>query len=722
MMVFLSFNLLSGEKSDSPHGSDLKVSCDECHTSNGWQVDKTTISFKHNTTSFPLKGTHNDVDCKSCHSSLVFSAASPDCMSCHTDIHEQTVGADCARCHTSNSWIVTNIIEIHQMSRFPLLGSHATADCYSCHESNSLLQFPPLSTECFDCHQDKYTATTSPNHMESGFSTDCTECHQMNAFSWTGPNFTHAFFPLTLGHDIRDCSRCHTGTDYANTSPDCFSCHEKDYVSATNPNHQQSGLSTNCLECHTTDPGWKPADFRNHDNLYFPIYSGEHKGEWESCADCHTSPENYAIFSCTSCHEHSSSDMNEEHDEVSGYVYESNACFQCHPTGSGEGTFNHNNSNFPLTGAHTTTDCASCHANGYAGTPSNCSDCHSPDYNQTTNPNHSQANLSTNCIQCHTTNPGWKPADFTVHDNLYFPIYSGKHNGEWENCVECHTSPDNYAVFTCTDCHEHNSTDMNDEHNGISGYIYESTACFECHPTGSGEGAFNHNNSNFPLTGEHTNTDCASCHTNGYEDTPSDCFECHTSDFNQSTNPNHINIGLSNQCASCHTTNANWEPATFNNHNDYYVLAGAHVSISNDCNLCHNGDYNNTGNTCYDCHQTDYNQTNDPAHASAQFSTDCLSCHTESAWEPSTFEHDGQYFPIYSGKHNGEWNLCSDCHTSPGDYSIFSCIDCHEHNQSDTNSKHNDVNGYVYSSSACLDCHPNGSEDFRVNHIQNIRR
>ena len=723
LIIFLYFDSPQEKKSDSPHGDDLKISCEECHTSDGWEVDVKTISFRHSVTNFQLEGTHVDVSCASCHTSLVFNDASPDCMSCHTDMHEQTVGSDCARCHNSNSWIVNNTTEMHQLSRFPLLGAHATADCFQCHESGSLLRFDPLSTECVDCHKNDYIETTDPNHSESGYSTDCIECHQMNAFSWTGPNFTHTFFPLTLGHDIRDCSRCHTsGTDYSNISSDCFSCHESDYLTSSNPNHQQANLSTNCLECHTTNPDWRPADFRIHDNLYFPIYSGEHNGEWESCTDCHTTPSNYSIFTCTDCHEHNSSDMNEEHSGISGYVYSSNACFECHPTGSEDFIFNHNTSNFPLTGAHTTTDCASCHTDGYSGTSSNCADCHTPDYNQTTSPNHQLAEFSNECMECHTTNPGWSPADFILHDNMYFPIYSGEHNGEWTSCIDCHNTPDNYAIFTCIDCHEHSSSEMNDEHNGISGYTYNSNACFECHPTGSGEGAFDHSSSNFPLTGEHVNVDCASCHINGYAGTTSDCFECHTADFNQTVNPNHTNIGLSNDCASCHTTNADWQPATFNNHNEFYVLAGAHNNIASECNTCHNGDYNNTANTCIGCHQNEYNQTTDPPHASAQFSTDCLICHTESAWEPSTFEHDGQYFPIYSGKHNGEWNTCADCHTNSGDYSLFSCIDCHEHNQTDMNDEHNDVDGYVYSSPACLNCHPNGDEDFKINHIQNSRR
>ena len=874
LVLLLYFNIIPQEKnSDSPHGENFNVSCDECHNSESWKINMATFSFDHNTkTNFALEGLHNEVDCKSCHDNLKFSPTESACASCHTDIHEQTVGFECERCHTSNSWMVENMTQIHQLSRFPLLGAHNTADCYDCHTTASTLRFDPLDTDCFSCHQADYNATTSPNHAQSNYSTECTDCHQMNAFGWTGSDINHSFFPLREGHDIADCSQCHQDpNDYGNISADCISCHQNDYNSASSPDHAGSGFSTDCSICHSLAPGWKPADFSQHD-LVFPIYSGEHNGEWNSCTDCHQVPNNYSIFTCISCHEHNQSEMNEEHngiggyiydsqaclechptgseegtfdhnksafpltgahtdtdcaschtngyantpnncdachiteynnttapnhgvsdfsvscdechttnagwkpadfsshdnlffpiysgehngewneciechnvdgnyqiftcvechdhnqpdtDEehngIGGYIYESNACFECHPTGSGEGTFDHNQSNFPLTGAHTDTDCASCHENGYSGTPTVCAECHITDYNNTTSPNHVNIDLSTNCEECHSTEPGWSPADFTVHDNLFFPIYSGEHNGEWNLCLECHNVEGNYQIFTCIDCHDHNQTEMNDEHNGIPGYIWESNACFECHPTGSEEGAFNHNESNFPLTGAHNGTTCSSCHENGYQGTPTDCLSCHTSNYNETSNPNHLGLNLSTTCEDCHTSDPGWEPATFDVHNDYYPLNGAHNIIANECANCHNGDYNNTANTCYACHTNEYNQTTDPPHQTAQFSTDCILCHTESAWDPSTFNHDAQYFPIYSGKHNGEWNNCSECHTNPNNYADFSCIDCHEHNQAEMNSEHSGVSGYSWNSNACFECHPNGSEDMRIHNINNIR-
>jgi hypothetical protein len=248
---------------------------------------------------------------------------------------------------------------------------------------------------------------------------------------------------------------------------------------------------------------------------------------------------------------------------------------------------------------------------------------------------------------------------------------------------------------------------MNEEHQGISGYQYNSPACLACHPDGSSSGAFNHSATNFPLTGAHTTTDCIGCHENGYTGTSTICADCHGVDFNQTTNPNHTEVGIAMTCEDCHTTNPGWTPAQFEIHNEIYPLVGAHVNTS--CFECHAGNYTSTPNECYGCHNDDYNQTNDPPHQSAQFPTTCEDCHTQNAWEPATFDHDGQYFPIYSGEHNGEWDQCSDCHTNPGNYAIFSCLTCHE--QGDMDDEHDEVPGYTYNSIACLSCHPDGNND-----------
>jgi hypothetical protein len=695
--IFLSVNLFA----DSPHGKDFKISCGVCHSQNSWKLDKTIYSFDHGKTALPLVGQHLATDCKGCHPTLVFSDAKTACVDCHTDMHYQTVGPDCGRCHTPASWIVNNVTEIHQRSRFPLTGAHYTANCSDCHVSASLLRFEPLGVECYDCHSDDYLGTTEPNHAEAGYSTNCLECHSMNSITWTGGGINHNFFPLTLGHAISDCNQCHTNGNFSGTSPECFSCHQEKYNQTNNPNHIASNFSTTCTDCHTTNPGWKPAEYRQHDNQFFPIYSGKHVGTWTACAECHANPADYTSFTCIDCHDHNQPETDQKHEGVGGYSYASIPCFECHPTGSAEGSFNHNSSAFPLTGAHITTPCSNCHVSGYAGTPTGCPDCHMPAYNQTTDPNHSAIGIPTTCATCHSTDPGWKPAIFPDHNN-YFPL-TGAHITA--GCNSCHANGYAGTPTACSDCHmdAYNQT-TNPNHSAINIPL----TCATCHSTDPGwkPAIFPDHDNYYPLTGAHASVDCFSCHQNNYNNTPNTCVGCHQDKYNQTTNPSHTTLGLSTNCATCHTTNPGWQPALFPNHNNYYVLAGAH--ITQPCDACHNGNYNNNiPNTCVGCHLDDYNQTNNPPHASAQFPTNCEICHSQNAWVPSTFDHDGQYFPIYSGKHNGEWNLCSDCHTNPNNYQVFSCFGCHS--QPEMDDKHNGVPGYSYNNDACLQCHPDGN-------------
>jgi hypothetical protein len=431
---------VSMNRSDSPHGSNFNLSCSLCHSSDSWKLDMKIYSFDHNTTAMPLTGQHQNVNCRSCHPTLVFSEAETECAGCHTDIHANSVGFDCGRCHTPKSWVIENITDIHRKSRFPLFGKHYTADCSECHRSASQLQFEPIGVNCIDCHEQDYLATTHPNHTEANFSKECIQCHSLSGISWNTTNIDHSFFPLKLGHEISDCSRCHTGGNFTGLSPECVTCHLDNYNASVNPSHTAANIPQNCNECHTLEPGWKPASFAIHNNYW------------------------------------------------------------------------------PIMGAHTAVSCNTCHNGSYSNTPNTCVGCHLNDYNNTTDPNHASAQFGTDCEACHSQN-GWKPATFD-HDQAFFPIYSGKHQGTWNLCTDCHTNPANYQVFTCIDCHDHNQADMDAKHSGVGGYIYTSPACFACHPQGIAEGAFNHNTSIFPLTGAHIQVNCNNCHTNGFPNTP----------------------------------------------------------------------------------------------------------------------------------------------------------------------------------------------------------
>ncbi len=399
IILYMLITVAYREAQHSPHGKDLNVSCNKCHSTDSWQFDLKNYSFDHSRTKFPLRGQHSVTGCKDCHPTLVFSEAKSSCIDCHNDVHQSTVGPDCSRCHTPVSWLVSNITSLHQMSRFPLLGAHRTADCVQCHKSENPVRFDVLGINCIDCHRNTFLSAKNPDHLQAGFSEDCSSCHLVSAFTWNGAGFNHSVFPLVLGHAIPNCSDCHKTSNFRDARPDCYSCHQQDYLSTTNPNHSASNFSTNCQQCHTLNPGWKPA------------------------------------------------------------------------------TFDH--SAFPLTLGHANVSCTACHINGnYSTTSPECSSCHLTDYNNTTNPSHKALNFQLTCTDCHTTNPGWKPAQYKLHDSQYFPIYSGTHSGKWTKCSDCHTNSANYAQFNCIICHT----------NAHPGSNYTNAQCYQCHPTGRSEG------------------------------------------------------------------------------------------------------------------------------------------------------------------------------------------------------------------------------------------
>jgi hypothetical protein len=475
LLIISVFMIFMTQKTDSPHGTGFKVSCKTCHSAKGWYLDKTIYSFNHDKTSMKLTGQHTRIDCRQCHVSLVFAEAKNNCSDCHKDVHQGTTGLDCSRCHTSESWLVNNIKQIHDVSRFPLLGAHRTADCIQCHKSENPVRFDVPGIECIDCHSADYTSAKNPDHVASGISKECSTCHKVNAFQWGGSGYNHDFFPLLQGHSAVNCNQCHTSGVFTGLSKECVTCHQADYNGAKNPDHAQAKFTTVCTSCHTLAPGWKPANF---DHSKFPLTLGH---SVPVCTDCHTGG-NYTSTptDCYACHVSDFNSAKNPDHVASGFA---KTCLTCHTTNPGwkPATFNH--SKFPLTLGHAGVNCIDCHKGGnYTTTPTDCYACHKADYDKTTNPGHAKLSFATTCTQCHTTNPGWKPATYTQHDTQSFRIYSGKHKGTWATCTECHTNPAAYASYTCISCHEHNQTDMDSEHRGQSGYSYNSTACFTCHP------------------------------------------------------------------------------------------------------------------------------------------------------------------------------------------------------------------------------------------------
>ncbi|MGA1544869.1 MAG: hypothetical protein ACO388_08605, partial [Saprospiraceae bacterium] len=667
LIYWANFTILYGQ---SPHGVNFSIDCASCHNTSNWEVEPGNITFDHNTTLFSLEGRHNELSCVSCHSDLVFSNANSECISCHLDIHRNTLGGDCTRCHDATNWLVDNIPQIHQENGFELLGNHGSASCIDCHFQIDELVFSRIGNECMTCHMEDYAGTILPNHELSGLGTNCVDCHSMEEQEWSASFFDHGFFPLEEGHKIENCVSCHTNSDYSSTPSDCISCHETDYNIAENPSHTAFNLSTDCVECHTLSPDWQPALFSVHDD-YFPIYSGGHGGAWDACVDCHTIEGNFQTFECINCHVQG--ETAEQHEQVVGYYYSDTYCKTCHPTGEADQLFDHNSTAFPLEGVHLQTDCRACHEVGFTGTSTVCVDCHQMDYTSSVDPNHTSLNLSLDCATCHTAEPDWQPALFPVHDEFY--ELRGAHKAIENECLQCHDQGYSSTPNTCVGCHEGvYQTAVNPSHTSAQ----FSLECSSCHNEETwNETTYGHEF--YPLTGAHEEVSegCISCHTNEvYQGTPNTCVDCHQMDYEGAKSPDHVQFDIPTDCASCHSTEPGWQPATFDIHDRFYVLEGAHRVIQNECASCHNETFTNTPTDCIGCHSEDYQAAIAPNHVVLLFPTTCVDCHGQDQWIPSTFNHDEIY--VLEGAHQIIENECLLCHDQGYSNTPNTCVGCHE--------------------------------------------
>jgi hypothetical protein len=371
-----------------PHKT-FPTDCGLCHTTEGWDVVKDDFSFDHSAeTGYVLEGAHADATCLRCHNDRgpVSFYVARGCGGCHPDPHASALGQNCERCHEQRNWRPTGSIADHARTGFHLVAAHAVAPCESCHLQAAIGQFRGAPRQCELCHQANLATATSPDHIANGWTTNCERCH--TPAGWGAADFVHTFFPLTGGHAGLDCMACHTGGTIGPIPSGCYSCHSDDYQAA--PNHAAQSFSTNCEQCHSP-AGWTGAAYMH---TSFPL-SGGHGGL--DCTACHTSgtvgpipsdcyschsddyqtapdhvslgfptnceqchspaawqPASFvhtfplqghhdvacsichntgstATFSCFSCHDQTRTDNH--HDEVGGYVYDSQACYQCHPQG-----------------------------------------------------------------------------------------------------------------------------------------------------------------------------------------------------------------------------------------------------------------------------------------------------------------------------------------------------------------------------------------------------
>jgi len=374
--------------------------------------------------------------------------------------------ADCSLCHQGDDWTTLRPdfrFDHADETGLELLGAHKAAECLRCHNDRG-----PVDTfaarGCAGCHEDLHRGQLGKN---------CESCHDETDWRPSEQIALHdaTRLPLVGAHAAAPCWRCHKGAqvgDFSHASVECLSCHQAALAQTTKPDHILQGFSLNCEDCHDSI-SWNNALFN-------------HAGIFTGCIDCHlvdfnatTDPDHIQLGlsqNCEDCHDTISWDgALFSHDGIFS------GCVDCHLSDYNATTDpDHAQQNFSL-------NCEDCHDTvdwdnamfSHTGVFNGCIDCHQADYNTASNPNHLSAGISVECQDCHGTG-SWMPANF-IHDTAI-----AKNDHKSLDCSDCHLNPSNFMSFSCTNCHK--KPKMDDEHDGEQGYIYLSSACFDCHPNG----------------------------------------------------------------------------------------------------------------------------------------------------------------------------------------------------------------------------------------------
>ena len=355
---------------DDPHGGKLGRDCAGCHGTDSWW----RAHFDHDRTGFQLRGAHVSLACAQCHSGNRYKGTPTDCVSCHAtdDVHHGNRGANCSACHAVSGW-KTSRFDHAKATGFALLGAHAQLQCQDCHRSGNLQAKLPQA--CGGCHRGE-----DPHAGRLG--DDCGRCHGNT--QWRHATFDHArdaHWTLAGAHARLKCFDCHTAavaTQKLGTA--CVSCHRLDDV-------HRGRLGGDCAACHGVS-GWR-TDLRfDHDRTGFPL-AGLHVAV--PCAQCHLTREfRDAPRDCGGCHA-----ADDVHKGSFGHD-----CARCHtPAGWGIWRFDHaKETHFPLTGAHATLACGTCHRRPpeLVKLHTDCVGCHSQDDVHV-------GQFGADCDRCHTT-------------------------------------------------------------------------------------------------------------------------------------------------------------------------------------------------------------------------------------------------------------------------------------------------------------------------------
>jgi len=465
----------------------------------------------------------NESECTSCHIRFSRSTQNSLCLECHEKVDEdikartgyhgrspQVKEAACSSCHTDHKGRKANVVLLdkelfdHSLTDFALDGGHTRAQCSGCHKEGKLWREAP--GQCYDCHREQ-------DVHDGDFGKKCADCHVTD--NWTERKFDHSEtdFPLIDAHEKVLCAACHPNKRYKDTPMECVACHRVDDV-------HQGGYGKKCDSCHRSSE-WKKMKF-DHNKTEFKLRGAHDK---VACASCHRPGKDAKKTStkCVDCHR-----ADDTHKGRNG-----ERCQDCHSTKEwGKAEFDHDKeTKFKLRGPHAKATCNACHAGGVKkdAPVRACVDCHMAD-------DVHRGDLGRKCDSCHNIE-GWNVKVSFDHDLTRFPLY-GLH--ALATCESCHTEG-RFASLPggCNDCHREDDT-----HKGGLG-----ESCGDCHNANSWRlWSFDHEKTDFPLTGAHEGFNCNGCHRDPPpEETSAACVSCHE--------PDDVHRGrFGRNCSRCHNT------------------------------------------------------------------------------------------------------------------------------------------------------------------------
>lgn len=462
-------------------------------------------------------------ECTSCHERFSKTTQNALCLDCHDKVDAdvkarkgyhgrapEVRNAACSSCHTDHKGRDAQVVLLdkelfdHSRTDYALDGAHKRVQCSSCHKENKPWRKAP--SMCIDCHKEQ-------DVHKGDFGKKCADCHTTT--TWTERKFDHSTtdFPLVDAHEKVICAACHPNQRYKKTPMDCLSCHRGDDV-------HRGGYGKKCDSCHRSTE-WKKAKF-NHNKTDFKLRDAHEK---VACSACHLPGKDAKKQStaCVDCHR-----ADDPHRGRNG-----KRCQDCHSTRDwGKASFDHDkDTEFPLRGPHAEATCTACHAGGVEkdAPVRDCIVCHKND-------DIHQGSLGRKCDTCHN-DKGWSEKVSFDHDLTRFPLY-GLH--ALATCESCHTKG-RYASLPsgCNDCHRDD-----DSHEGALG-----ASCGDCHnANGWLLWRFDHEKTDFSLTGAHKELACNGCHREPPADkTPATCVSCHEADD--------VHRGrFGRNCSRCHST------------------------------------------------------------------------------------------------------------------------------------------------------------------------